>query len=496
MATGDGWVRSGIGYKSPAHTVYLKKHGTLDAFAWGGDCMTIGDSSENLGSITATTKQNARMGGVMRDGGKLLEMPGESTFDLTMKEIDADRKSHDLKTCYWDVDRRTQCRDQDSADKWEKILRHCDAKFGDRTTSGSSWEGEEESLITMSAAAVYSSDVFRVTGEGDESAVSESVHILDVAISRPAGCPTCDDQEDCVVVACSSLEAAATPYLFINYYGGDLDQWGTGIALTAWAVGDADCVIALGDFIVVGSNAENAIIYSDDLGTTQVEVTTNVAGPNDLDAIDQTFIVCVEDSGVVIASRDAARTWEVLDNGVATAQNLNVVMIARDDPQVIYACGASNAFIKSTNGGENWFALTGPSAGDGLTAMWVKDKYNVLVGNDDGELWETTDGGNNWTQQNALPDTPAVTASLNGLTGCGCDVMYAVMEDTTATSHVVYRNVDGGASGKWYHAYTVKGTTTTYAAPSQPPLAVACCDANRAIIAGGATTTPLFYLLA
>ena len=495
MATGDGWITAGEAYKGPSHTTYLKKFATFEAFKWGGNCMTIGDMTESLGGSTPTTRQNTRMGGIERDGGKLKEIPGPTTFELSMKEIDADRKSHDLKSCNWIVDRRTQCRDLDAPAAWEKILRACDVDFGERTHTGSSITGEEESMITMPASGVFAHDVFRVTGEGDENAVSEAVYITDVDVSRPAGCPTCDDQSDCVVVAVSSLEAAATPYLFVNRSGGDLDQWGTGIALTGWAAGAASCVRALGDFVVIGSNGEAEIIYSDDMGTTQVRVTTNISAPNDLDAIDQTFIVGVEDAGLIIGSRDAARTWEVLDNGQATVQNLNKVKICRDDPQTIYACGAANALVKSINGGENWFALTGPSAGDALVSLFIKDKYNLLIGNDDGELWETTDGGITWTQQNALPDTPAA-ASLVALAGCGCDVMYAAMQDTSAVLHIVYRNVDGGASGKWYHAYTVKGTTTTYTAPSQDPLALACCGPNRAILVGGETTTPLFYLLA
>jgi len=487
---------SGGSAKSAGGTVYIKRHDeAFSPFNWMGECSRIGDITESQGGVTPTTKQDRRTGQIVRDGGLLAEIPGPTTFDIAMKKYIADRKASDLKKCFFDVDKRYQCRDFDSPMVWEEILRNCKTKFGQMVTMGTDWEGEAETLVTGSGTALFSHEIFRVTGEGSEDEIAEAVNITDLSVSRPEGCPTCDDQVDCVIVAVSSLAAAATPYMYVNLAGGDLDQWSAAIPLVGWAAAGADCVVALGDFVVIGSAGESEIIYSDDLGTTQVIVGTNLTGPNDLDALDQTFIVGVEQAGIVVVSTDAARTWEVSDNAEATVQNLTNVMIARDDPQTIYACGAANALIKTINGGENWFALTGPSAGDALSSLWVKNKYNLLIGNDDGELWESTDGGITWTQQNELPDTPAA-ASLVSLTGCGCGVMYAVMKDTAAAAHVIYRNVDDGASGKWYHSYTAFGTTTTYEAPTQDPAVVACCGPNRAVVGGGETVQSWIYLLA
>jgi len=317
-------------------------------------------------------------------------------------------------------------------------------------------------------------------------AIDEAISLVDVDVCRPEKCPGCDPQEECVVVAVSNRLTAAGSFLYLNYYGGDLDQWEDGITLSNWTNSgeDATSVLCLGDFILVTSNGAGAVYYTDDLGTTLVEHSETewgTDGPNNSDALDQIFIVTVHDNGAVWGTYDAGRTWTELEDGLATTENLYHVMFARDNPQVIYACGDNNALIKSENGGKNWFALTGPSAGDGLSALWVKTQYHILVGNDDGEVWESSDGGESWSQQDPLPNLPAAPI-VEGFVECECDGLFAIVGHTGSTGHRVYRNVDGGASGRWYIPENV-------ATPTYRPKAITCCDINRAIIVGGDGST-------
>jgi len=319
-------------------------------------------------------------------------------------------------------------------------------------------------------------------------AIDENVSLTDVDVCRPERCPGCDPQRDCVVIAGSTriTSAGGVPFLYLNKYGGDLDQWEDGISLASWtSTGqNVNGVLCLGDFVLAMSMTAGAVYYSDDLGTTLVEHTETdwaTNGPFSADGIDQSFIVMVHEAGHVWGTYDAARTWELLDDAHATAQNLSRVMIARDNPQVIYAIGAANAFIKTENGGQNWFTHTGPSDGDGLTALWVKDQFHVLVGNNDGEIHETSDGGKNWTMQATLPGLPAAPY-VNDMVGCGCDGLFAIVGHSGGTDHRIYRNVDGGASGRWY-------VPDNMVKPTYEPHGVACCDINRAIVVGGNGTT-------
>ena len=55
-----------------------------------------------------------------------------------------------------------------------------------------------------------------------------------------------------------------------------------------------------------------------------------------------------------------------------------------------------------------------------------------------------------------------------------------------AVYNVIYRNVDGGANGRWYRpeGITIEGV---YHVPFYWPEAIACCGANRAVAVGGDT---------
>lgn len=325
-------------------------------------------------------------------------------------------------------------------------------------------------------------------------ALDEAVYLVDVDVCRPEACPGCDPQEDCVLVTVSSQETNGTPYLYVNDNGGDLDQWDDGIALASWtgAGEDPSAILCLGDLVVIPSNVAGAVYYSDDLGTTLVEVTETdwaTNGMNDIDGLDHTFIVMVGDAGHIWVSYDAARNWELSDDGLATTQNLTRVMIARDNPLVIYAAGASNALVKTENGGKNWYALTGPCAGDAITALYVKNQYDVLVGNDDGEIHQTEDGGESWAQQTDLPDLPAAPMLVD-IIGCGCDGVYAIVYHTGGTGHRIYRNIDGGADGRWYIPENVPTP------PDQRQRRMACCDINTAVSVGGSGDTGSVILIA
>jgi len=223
-----------------------------------------------------------------------------------------------------------------------------------------------------------------------------SIHLVDVDVCRPDTCPGCDPQEECVLAAVSNKVTGVGSFLYLNKHKGDLDMWMTGITLTNWTNDGEEptSILCLGDFILITNNAAGGVYYTDDLGATLVEHTETdwaTNGPNSSDGIDQSFLVTVHDAGHIWGSYDAARTWELLDDAHATAQNLRKVMIARDNPQVIYAVGEDGVIVKTESGGRNWFLQTSPCAGDAIHALWVKDQFHVLVCNDDGEVWETSE---------------------------------------------------------------------------------------------------------
>jgi len=478
-------------------STYIKHHETLDPFIWGGRCWRLEDSSETLGGMTVTTRFNPR-GGIERDTVRA-EPPGETSGTLVMKRLQFDRAKTDLRTCYWDIDQRMQCAgmDRDAWERWEEITRYCYSKFNERGVPGTSWEGDEDALINLPFVALSVDDIYRVAGSEFTDSTTQHRAYTDIDSCQPGRCPDmCDDQEDCIVVAVTVKKEAnetEAPYLVVNLAGGDDDNW-TASQLATMVGYDAARVLCLGSFIVVIASGYG-IMHTDDLGTTPIyipnaNVTAWAAGhlPLCIDGIDQTFILIGCEEGYITASYDAARTWETVSSGEATTQPINDIMVARDNPQVIYAStAAADVVIKSENGGRTWFSLGATGiTGTGPTALYAINQSTVLVGSDAGEVWQTVDGGTTWTEQSNLPGaTVKANSTVNDIAGCGCGVLYMAVEESNSVAARIYRNIDGGAEGRWYEPADIGPLRTATGAIE----AITCCGPNHAVAVGGNATT-------
>lgn len=324
--------------------------------------------------------------------------------------------------------------------------------------------------------------------------ITQDVSLVAVTSLNGESCAKgCAEADECAFAAVSNIGNEGAPWLYVNQAGGAHAQW-SGIGLTTWLTEDPTDVFGVKGFIMVVNGAESLpLARSQDYGATVAYLSGNTDmsthNPYAGDSISPDKVIVVGADGYVWMSTDYGDTWSTVESGGATAQNLTKVMICRDNPAIIYAIGASNAIIKSSNGGYTWVALTGPSAGDALTALEVIHENDLLVGNDDGEVWYTTDGGVTWTQQSALPSLPAA-ASLNAISCCACGdvdkhgVCYAVAEDTGASAHVVYRNA-GWGSAQWE-------VETGFSSLTLAPEDVVCCNNNLALVVGGNGTNEGF----
>ena len=156
---------TGLTYGLQDASVYLKKHNTFDPFIWGGRCMRLDETSSDDGSITVTTRQNPR-GGVERDTVRQ-DVPGASTTSLIMKRMQADLARTELRSCFWMIDKRYSCNgtNRDLPFSWEQIDRLTMANTTGRTSTGSTWEGDEDSMVTFAVSALDEIDIYRVTAE-------------------------------------------------------------------------------------------------------------------------------------------------------------------------------------------------------------------------------------------------------------------------------------------------------------------------------------------
>jgi len=490
------WIMDGVIGTVHDDTIWIQKHGNFDSFAWLGGCAKVDEGTYSLGDMTITQKQNPR-GGIMRDS-VLVGPPGEATNTLTIKRIHGDRKRADLMNCFWNIDQRTNCKDRDDWNGWTEIIRLCQGKATERGNPGTAYDGDNtEQVFTFPWKALSLVDVWRVVGEIETSAIAAAQMFTAVTTCQPERCAdNCDDQGDCVVVAVTESKAILTPYLAVNLAGGALGSW-TQTAIAGWGpTHHALDVACAGSLIVAVSNVGANTMHTQDYGVTQVHTTSTdmtAHNPNCVDMIDQTFIVVGGDDAYMFASYDQATTWQTLDAGNAATDHITAVMIARDDPGVIYAVSsADDVCIKTENSGRTWYAVATTGTAGGLTALLVKNRNHVLVGTDKGELFETTDGGATWTEQTVLTGlTAKVTTRIMSITDCGCGDLALVTYDSAETESFFFRNVDGGASGKWFQPTDMEDVAADYSYQS-----VTCCGSSHFIAVGGDTTFGNIAMLA
>lgn len=500
MPNYDGWVADGTAVKTQDDTVWIQPYGTYIPFAWLGTCARLDEGTESLGDVSVTHKRNPR-GGLSRHS-VLKGAPGETTDTLTIKRLQYDRKRSDLISCWWNIDQRLMCGgiNADAWNEWTEIIRRCYGSATERGIPATAFDGDnEEQMFSFGWTSLWLEDLYRITGEigavdGTGAAIAEQV--TDITSCQPSRCPDgCDDQQDCIVVAITE-DDLAVPYMIVNLHGGDLDQWGTPIALTDFGANDATQVACAGAFVVITCVGDTSIIRTDDLGVTQVKVETaamTLHAPTSVDMIDQSFVVVGGADGYIYGSWDAARTWETLDAGNATTNPITRIMIARDDPMTIYGvCAAADVVVKTVNGGKTWFTTTATGmAGTGPTALWVTSRNHVLVGSDAGEIWETNDGGTTWTEQADLDGIGTkANVTIADMAGCGCGVVGLITENSADNARYFYRNVDNGSSGRWFQPAEYEAI-----AAAKIVTGLTCCSPNHFIAVGGAVGVDNFALL-
>jgi len=124
----------------------------------------------------------------------------------------------------------------------------------------------------------------------------------------------------------------------------------------------------------------------------------------------------------LVSGAVSARSWMEICSPVFTDQAAAVTsedlmdVVSADDPscggicgertvgcQVLYAVGANNVVLKTTNGGGTWTDIGGPtgwagSPGDTINAVYAQGDFVIVGSGDDEEIGVSTDGGSTWTE--------------------------------------------------------------------------------------------------
>lgn len=231
---------------------------------------------------------------------------------------------------------------------------------------------------------------------------------------------------------------------------------------------------------VAGAPAECA--YSTDRGASWTNVyigTLNNQGINAAAVCGAVLFACGSD-GYIFGSSTQATSWSTMEAGAETSQDLNDIVFW--DDQRGYCVGNSNAFLRTTNGGNDWAAVTGPAVGVNLLSVAVNDKGHVFVGSNDGRLFRSEDYGDTWATvvDFGVGTIPSVrfdseTQYIGGL-----------VWNTAAPVGSFYRSLDGGAS--WFE----EGEMPTNAGLND----FFMCDHNHIVFVGNAQGGTTFIAMA
>jgi len=488
-------------------TVYVKAYGDFSRFVWGGECVYIGDITDERGGLSVTTRADAREGGLRRDG-VLVEAPGTVSTTLSMKRIMQDKLKSRLRSCFWLFDKRTQCRDFDSPQAWTEIERVYRGKVGTRTTTPGTaiMYANAEDMVNFDITALEDWDIYRIHLEEKAPTIGQGALLVKcVDVCHGERCVACGDPEtDAVLVAGTQDDGSgSSPYILVNVDGGDPEAW-TGIEITEWNANDIDGITCLGTWGAAVSNGAGEVLYSRDRFATNVFIDSVaypdfVTGPpNAIDAASQAFCVIAGGAGYIYLTRDGFGTLTTSLAGSIVTDDLTGIRIAPSNRQVVYAwsSAAADVLLKTENGCDTWFQLPGTLSGDNITALAIHpdNAQLLLVGTDAGDIYQSEDGGETFTIQAALPGTIVPgAATITDLAAAGGGVWFAAVNETDEQNYV-YVNYEDGASGAWEYYNPLDGHEY---ATATPILALGAVNPNRCVAVGGdGTAAALVALLA
>lgn len=192
-------------------------------------------------------------------------------------------------------------------------------------------------------------------------------------------------------------------------------------------------------------------------------------------------------------SVDGCLTWA--DQGApapGASEVLNYIHFS--DTNYGYAVGGnpgnSSFILKTVDGGVHWEEITHGYTTAAATAVATIDSLRAWTTFEDGELYYTEDGGDNWFAR-VLPVDPAALSDIQFIdeyTGFCCGYRAVGSDDYP----IVYRTINGGHDWEYYQYDTAFFTDIEKYGLN----ALWACDINHVVAIGewiGAATTPIIW---
>ena len=111
----------------------------------------------------------------------------------------------------------------------------------------------------------------------------------------------------------------------------------------------------------------------------------------------------------IYKSQDGGSSWFKVNQGLETL-NIDLVSVSPHDSEFVLAAGTNNGLYKTENGGKSWEQVIGDNRKITAIAYFAKQKERIVIGDRQGNLYLSEDGGNVWQPLSARQNSGAINA--------------------------------------------------------------------------------------
>jgi hypothetical protein len=358
---------------------------------------------------------------------------------------------------------------------------------------------QDEILVTAPWQSNYEYRVKKLTSPsriGTAATLGDQA-INDIEYCDAASCGgNCGARTDGCSIIYGVTDADTSPYAAPNLVKGVKSLTTQVVTWTTTPIlglnSDIEGVECAGNRVIVSSNGDGAIAYSDtptDQDSWNVVSIANAptANKNALFARTAREIWLGSVSGFIYKSLDGGISWTAVHSAEITSENINAVYAF--DKDLVVAVGDNGVILKSTNGGQTWVDIseTSTTAANLLAVVIPPGRpEEIYVGTNDGMIYRSTNEGGtladtgDFAAMSFVGDGVGTVDDIDFCGPCGSDVMFILHNDSGPRGRVL-RDLSGGNGGS---DVEIISDYTQVIAAGVDLNALACCGVNEVIAAG------------
>jgi len=490
-------------------TLVLKGQGNVDVQIGGAGnnwiylspCAAMSGPTVPFGGTEIRWCQDPKRAGGFKKSSKIKTAPDQVSFDL-MTKLGKVNHLEGLNCPFTLRARFANCGEREDPSNYNPImLAYCNSELQEKSYDDlviTDPGNEDEILVTT---PVQADDEMRIKTMVP-ARIGTAATLGDQAINDVEYCDSsqcgddCGDTTDGCSIIYGATDADTTPYASSNLIKGVKDNLTEFITWTTTPVlglnGNLDGVECAGRRVIVSSNSDSAIAYSDtptDQDTWNVVSipTAPTANHNALFARTATEIWLGCNSGFIYKSIDKGVTWAAVHQAEITTQNINAVWA--HDKDLAYAAGDNGVMLRTQDGGETWENITETSTtGANILVITVPEDRprEVYIGTNDGMIYRSKNSGGTLA---ATGDFVAMSFDGQGVGTvddlawcgpCGSNILFILHNDAGPRGRIL-RDLSGGAGGA---DVEIVSDYTQIISGGIDLNALACCDVNEVVAMG------------